>query len=44
VAPLFLRAGSWVAGVAPARLAALQRRLGGDKISRQLGEAQKSRR
>lgn len=44
VAPLFLRAGSWVAGVAPARLAALQRRLGGDKISSQLGEAQKSQR
>ncbi len=44
VAPLSLRAGGWVAGAAPSALAAIQRRLGGGKISSEMGEAQRSRR
>ena len=44
VAPLTVRAGGWVGGIAPAALAALQRRLGGSEISRQMGEGQKHKR
>ena len=41
VAPLSLRAGGWLAGAAPSALAAIQRGLGGTKISDEMGEAQK---
>ena len=44
VAPMSLRAGAWVAGAAPSALAAIQRRLGGGKISSEMGEAQRSQR
>ena len=44
VAPLALRAGGWISGVAPSTLAAIQRRLGGTKVSGELGEAQRSKR
>ena len=44
VAPLPLRAGGWVAGLAPAALAAIQRRLGGDRISKEFGDAQRDQR
>jgi len=44
VAPLPLLAGGWVAGLAPSALAALQRRLGGDRISKAFGDAQRSKR
>jgi short-subunit dehydrogenase len=43
VAPLPLRAGGWIAGVAPSALAAVQRRLGGDQISRAMGDAQEGK-
>lgn len=44
VAPLPLRAGGWMGGLAPAALAAIQRRLGGEKISEAFGEAQRDQR
>jgi uncharacterized protein len=44
VAPLSLRAGGWLAGIAPSALAAIQRGIGGSKISADMGEAQKGRR
>ncbi|MGI9081865.1 MAG: SDR family NAD(P)-dependent oxidoreductase [Thermoleophilaceae bacterium] len=44
VAPLMVRAGGWVGGIAPAALAGLQRRLGGEKISREMGEGQRDKR
>lgn len=44
VAPLPLRAGGWIAGVAPSALAAIQRRLGGGQISDAIGNAQKPER
>jgi hypothetical protein len=44
VAPLSLRAGGWLAGVAPSALAAIQRRLGGEQISDAIGNAQKTER
>lgn len=44
VAPLSLRAGGWISGAAPSALAAIQRRLGGGKVSNELGEAQKGKR
>ena len=44
VAPLALRAGGWISGVAPSALAEIQRRLGGSKLSSAIGEAQKDRR
>ena len=44
VAPIPLRAGGWVAGLAPSALAAVQRRLGGDRISDAFGENQRDKR
>jgi short-subunit dehydrogenase len=44
VAPLSLRAGSWIAGVAPSTLASIQRLLGGEKISDAIGNAQEGKR
>ena len=44
VAPLSLRAGGWLAGAAPSALAAIQRGIGGSKISGDMGEAQKNKR
>jgi short-subunit dehydrogenase len=44
VAPLSLRAGAAVAGVAPELVARLTRRLGGDKIATEMGTAQASKR
>jgi uncharacterized protein len=44
VAPLPLRAGGWVAGLAPSALAAVQRRLGGEQISDAFGDAQREKR
>ena len=44
VAPLSLRAGGWLAGAAPSALAAIQRGIGGRKISDDMGEAQKGQR
>lgn len=44
VAPLPLRAGGWMGGLAPAALAAIQRRLGGERISEAFGDAQRDQR
>lgn len=44
VAPLPLRAGAWISGVAPTALAAIQRRLGSREISAEIGEAQRAKR
>ncbi len=44
VAPLTLRAGGWLAGAAPSALAAIQRAIGGSKVSAEMGEAQKDQR
>ncbi len=44
VAPITLRAGGWVAGAAPAALAALNRRMGASGVAEGLAEAQKDKR
>jgi len=44
VAPLGLRLGARVAGVAPAFTASVQRRLGGDKVARDIADGQRERR
>lgn len=44
VAPLSLRAGAWVAGIAPTVVAAVNRRLGSERLSATLAEAQRSKR
>jgi short-subunit dehydrogenase len=44
VAPLPLRAGAAVAGVAPGLAAAVARRLGADRVSRGIGEGQSAKR
>lgn len=41
VAPALLRVGGWVAGAAPAALAALNRRLGSTRIADQVADAQR---
>jgi short-subunit dehydrogenase len=44
VAPITLRAGGWIAGAAPAALAALNRRMGGASVAEGLADAQKEKR
>jgi short-subunit dehydrogenase len=44
VAPLGVRAGAIAAGLMPELVAGVQRRLGGDRISRQMSEGQRSKR
>jgi short-subunit dehydrogenase len=44
VAPLSLRAGAAVGGLLPELVANVQRRLGGDRISQRMAEAQRSKR
>jgi short-subunit dehydrogenase len=44
VAPLPLRAGAWVAGAAPTLVAAVNRRLGSERVAERLAEAQKDKR
>jgi short-subunit dehydrogenase len=44
VAPILLRVGTHLAGLAPAPLAAVSRRFGSDKIQAQLAEAHRSKR
>jgi short-subunit dehydrogenase len=44
VAPLPLRAGAWVAGAAPALIAAVNRRAGSDRVAGALAEAQRDKR
>ena len=44
VAPLTLRAGAWVAGVAPSVMAAINRRLGAEEVAGQLASEQRSKR
>ena len=44
VAPLSLRAGAAAGGLAPALVAAAQRRLGGDRVSRDMSEGQRAKR
>ncbi len=44
VAPLPLRAGGWVAGAAPGAVAAIMRRLGGERVAAALAEAQRDKR
>src|SRR5437763_1462303 len=44
VAPLSMRAGANVAGLAPELVARLTRRLGGEKLARDMGTAQASKR
>lgn len=44
VAPLPIRAGGWLAGAAPGAVAALARRLGGERVAARLAEAQRDKR
>ncbi|HEV2076140.1 MAG TPA: SDR family NAD(P)-dependent oxidoreductase [Thermoleophilaceae bacterium] len=44
VAPITLRAGAWAAGVTPALVAAINRRLGSERVASALAEAQRGRR
>ena len=44
VAPVGLRLGGWLFGVSPSLVAAMQRRLGGDKVGEQLAEGQRDKR
>lgn len=44
VAPIAMRAGAWVAGAAPTVVAAFNRRLGSDRVSAALAEAQRDKR
>lgn len=44
VAPPVMRAGAWLAGAAPATVAAINRRFGSERIAAELGEAQRDRR
>jgi short-subunit dehydrogenase len=44
VAPLSMRAGGWISGAAPTAIAAIQRRLGGGRISVAIGDAQRDKR
>lgn len=44
VAPLPLRAGAWVAGAAPTLVAAVNRRLGSERVAARLAEAQRDKR
>jgi uncharacterized protein len=44
VAPLPLRAGAWVAGAAPTLVAAINRRLGSERVAEGLAEAQRDKR
>lgn len=44
VAPFSLRAGAKAAGIAPAAMGAIQRRLGGDQVSSQMARGQASKR
>ena len=44
VAPLPLRAGAWMAGAAPALVAAVNRRLGSERVAARLAEAQRDKR
>lgn len=44
VAPLLLRAGSWMFGVAPSLTAAIQRKLGGDRVVADIAQGQRSKR
>jgi short-subunit dehydrogenase len=44
VAPLPLRAGAWVAGAAPTLVAAINRRLGSERVAEDLAEAQRDKR
>jgi uncharacterized protein len=44
VAPLPLRAGAWLAGAAPSVVAAVNRRLGSERIASDLAEAQRKKR
>lgn len=44
VAPLVLRLAAWLFGVAPSLIATVQRKLGGEAISRRIADAQRSKR
>jgi uncharacterized protein len=44
VAPLSLRAGAWLAGAAPTLVAAVNRRLGSERVATDLAEAQRDKR
>jgi short-subunit dehydrogenase len=44
VAPVSMRLGAALAGVAPAPVAAVQRRLGGDQVAAAMGDAQRDKR
>jgi hypothetical protein len=44
IAPLLLRIGTYLAGLAPAPVAAVSRRLGAYEIQAQLAEAHRSKR
>jgi short-subunit dehydrogenase len=44
VAPIALRAGGWIAGAAPAALAAMNRRFGAGEVAEHLAEGQKEKR
>jgi short-subunit dehydrogenase len=44
VAPVGLRVGGWLFGVSPSLVAAVTRKLGGQKVGEDLGEVQRSKR
>jgi len=44
VAPFMVRAGGWIAGVAPSALAGMQRRFGAEEISRRMADGQRDKR
>jgi short-subunit dehydrogenase len=44
VAPLSLRSGGWITGVAPELMSSIQRKLGGDRVADQLAEAGRDKR
>jgi len=44
VAPMLLRVGSWLFGIAPSLTTAIQRGLGGDRLAAEVAEGQRSKR